>query len=531
VLFYKYLFLLYFFVSIPVGAQTTGVVQTMPQAGGVLRFAVVGEPANYDCHAQSSFSFIHAVRPHYSTLLAVDATKYPAVKGDLAASWSVSEDRLTYTFRLKSGVRFHDGAALTAEDVRASYERIRRPPPGATSVRAERYADIAAIETPDAQTVIFRLARPNNAMLLHFASPFDCIYRADKLKDDPKFPERNVLGSGPFVFEAHTPGVQWSARRHAQYHDKGRPYLDGYAALFMPRERMGRALAAGDIHAEFRGMAPVERERVAAAMGARAAVLESPWSCAMVVTFNAAKRPFNTGRVRRALSLAIDRWGASQTLSTVAMVRQVGGLSRPGSPLAMSEQELTTQPGFARDIEASRAQARKLLQDVGAAGLWFTLASRQSETLYGPVGDFLVEQWRQIGVTVLHERHAPRDFFGALQRDNPPFDAALDFACDHADEPNLQFARYLSHDRTATTFTHHTDRTLDTLFDRLSGEPDRRKRLELVREFERRALRLAYTVPVLWWHRAVVMDRNVRGWHITPSHYVGQDLADVWLAK
>ena len=200
---HKYLILLIFFVSLEVAAQTPPAVQT----GGVLKFVVVGEPANYDCHAQSSFSFVHAVRPHYSTLLAIDAAKYPAVKGNLAASWTVSEDRLTYTFKLKTGVRFHDGAALSADDIKASYERIRRPPPGVTSVRAERYADIASIDTPDAHTVVFKLSRPNNAMLINFASPFDCIYRAAKLNEDAKFPERNVLGTGPFVFEAHTPGA------------------------------------------------------------------------------------------------------------------------------------------------------------------------------------------------------------------------------------------------------------------------------------------------------------------------------------
>ena len=520
----NYLFLLCFFVIPWASAQ-------QPQSGGILKFAVVGEPTNYDCHAQSSFSFIHAVRPHYSTLLAMDAAKYPAVKGDLAAAWSVSEDRLTYTFKLKTGVRFHDGSALTSEDVRASYQRIRRPPPGVISARAERYADIASIETPDAHTVVFRLSRPNNAMLLNFASPFDCIYSAAKLKDDAQFPQRNVLGTGPFVFEAHTPGAQWGGRRYAQYHDQGKPYLDGYAAQFLPRESMVSALAAGDIHAEFRGLAPADRARVTSALGARAAVQESPWLCAMVVTFNTAKKPFNTGRVRRALSLAIDRWGGAQALSKVSMVRQVGGLMRPGSAMSLSAEELTAQPGFAKDIEGSRAQARQLLQDVGVADLSFTLTNRLSETLYGPVGDFLVDQWRLIGVTVRHERHPPRAFLDALQRENPPFDAALDFACDTADEPNLQLARYLSHDRSAANYGQHFDRTLDALFDRQAGEADRRQRYELIREFERRALRLAYIVPVLWWQRAVVMDRNVRGWHITPSHYIGQDLAEVWLAK
>jgi peptide/nickel transport system substrate-binding protein len=199
--------------------------------------------------------------------------------------------------------------------------------------------------------------------------------------------------------------------------------------------------------------------------------------------------------------------------------------------MSLPEQELIAQPGFAKDIEVSRAQARKLLQDAGVAELSFTLANRMSESLYGPIGDFLVEQWRQIGVTVRHERHEPRAFLNALQREDPPFDAAVDFACDYADEPNLQLARYLSHDRTSTNYSHHTDRMLDTLFDQQSGEADRRKRHDLVREFERRALRLAYSVPVLWWHRVVVMDHNVRGWNVTPSHYIGQDLAEVWLAR
>jgi len=526
-LLYKYLFLLCFFVMSGVGAQTP----SAPQSGGVLKFAVVGEPTNYDCHAQSSFSFVHAVRPHYSTLLAIDAAKYPALKGDIAASWTVSEDRLTYTFKLKTGVRFHDGSALTSHDVQASYERIRRPPQGVVSARAERYADISSIDAPDAHTVVFKLSRSNNAMLLNFASPFDCIYSAARLHADVKFPERNVLGTGPFVFDTHAPGAQWSGKRYAQYHETGKPYLDGYTAQFLPRSRMVDALAAGEIHAEFRGLAPADRARAVHALGSRAAVHESPWACAMVVTFNTAKKPFNTGRVRRALSMAIDRWGGVPALSKVSMVRQVGGLSRPGSAMSLSEQELTAQPGFSKDIEASRAQARKLLQEVGVAELSFTLINRLSDTLYGPVGDFLVAQWRQIGVTVRHEQYSPRAFLETLQRENPPFDAALDFACNYADEPNLQLARYLSHDRTATNYGQHFDRTLDNLFDRQSGEPDRRKRYELLRQFERRALRLAYVVPVLWWQRAVVMDRNVRGWHVTPSHYIGQDLADVWLAK
>ena len=93
--------------------------------GGELRFAVAAEPPNYDCHRNSSFAFVHPVRPHYNTLLKFDAANYPKVKGDLAESWTVSDDGLTYTFKLRRGVKFHDGSAFTSEDVKASSDRIR----------------------------------------------------------------------------------------------------------------------------------------------------------------------------------------------------------------------------------------------------------------------------------------------------------------------------------------------------------------------------------------------------------------------
>ena len=126
-----------------------------PVDGGVLKFAVGAEPPNYDCHAQTSFAFIHPVRPHYSTLLKFDAANYPKIVGDLAESWTVAKDGLTYTFKLRRGVKFHDGSAFSSEDIKATYDRIRKPPPGVLSVREEGYADISVIETPDPQTVVF----------------------------------------------------------------------------------------------------------------------------------------------------------------------------------------------------------------------------------------------------------------------------------------------------------------------------------------------------------------------------------------
>src|SRR5689334_10757208 len=145
-----------------------------PRPGGLLKFAVGAEPPNYDCHAQTSFAFIHPVRPHYNTLLKFDTEKYPAIKGDLAESWTVAKDGLTYTFKLHKGVKFHDGSTFSSEDIKATYERLRNPQGGVRSIRQASYADIASIETPDPLTVVFKLKRPNASMLTNFASPWDC---------------------------------------------------------------------------------------------------------------------------------------------------------------------------------------------------------------------------------------------------------------------------------------------------------------------------------------------------------------------
>ena len=521
--------LLALFLGAAAAVASGAMAAETPRPGGLLKFAVSAEPPNYDCHAQTSFAFIHPVRPHYNTLLEFDTAKYPAVKGDLAESWTVSKDGLTYTFKLRNGVRFHDGSTLTSEDIKATYERLRNPTGGARSVRQASYEDIDSISTPDPLTVVFRLKKRNASMLSNFASPWDCVYSAAKLKQDPRFPERNVLGTGPFTFVEHVAGSHWTGRRFDGYFRKGRPYMNGFIAIFIGGAPMVNALAAGEVLVEFRGHSPADRDRLVKALGDKAVVVETPWVCSLVVTFNTKKKPFDDVRVRQALNLAIDRWGGAQALSKVALVRHVGGILRPGYELAASEKELLAYPGFSRDINASRAEARKLLAAAGVPNLSFTLTNRNVAMPYTPVGVFLIDQWRQIGVTAKHEQLETRLYLAAQQRDKPTFDAALDFNCDFMDEPNLQLQKYLSHDRAAINYAQQTDRVLDGLFDQQSGELDRKKRYATIREFEKRALEQAYTIPTIWWHRIIVHHKPMKGWHITPSHYVGQDLSDVWL--
>src|SRR5262245_13355997 len=108
------------------GAAVTLSAQGAPRSVGELVFVVPAEPTSYDAHREETFALVHPAAPHYSTLLRVDPVDRTGTRivGDLAESWTVAKDGRTYTFKLRRGVRFHDGAELTARDVKASYDKI-----------------------------------------------------------------------------------------------------------------------------------------------------------------------------------------------------------------------------------------------------------------------------------------------------------------------------------------------------------------------------------------------------------------------
>src|SRR5882724_3066531 len=227
-----------------------------PKRGGILNFAVVANPPSYDCHAETTFSMVHPVTPHYSLLLKIDAANYPNVAGDLAESWSATSDGLAYTIKLHRNVKFHDGSPLTSADVKATYERIIRPPAGVVSARKSYYEDFGEIETPDEHTVVFKMKGPTAGVLELLASPFNCIYSAAKLKSSANYPAREIMGSGAFEFVEHVQGSHWVAKRFEVYFKPGQPYLDGFKAYFVKSTAIIPGLLGGQFDAEFRFRAP-----------------------------------------------------------------------------------------------------------------------------------------------------------------------------------------------------------------------------------------------------------------------------------
>ena len=117
------------------GLAPAAAVAETPKSGGTLTYAVTAEAPTYDCHATTTYAAVHVLAPHYSLLLKVDQDNYPKLKPDIAESWTISPDGLTYTFKIRQGVLFHDGTPLTSKDVKATLDRIRKPPAGIVSIR------------------------------------------------------------------------------------------------------------------------------------------------------------------------------------------------------------------------------------------------------------------------------------------------------------------------------------------------------------------------------------------------------------
>jgi peptide/nickel transport system substrate-binding protein len=511
------------------GLALPALAQETPKPGGTLRYSVSDDPASFDCHSANHFAALMRLAPHYSTLMRFKPGAYPEIEGDLAESYTVDQEKLTITFKIRSGVMFHNGTPLTAKDVAATYQRLAFPPEGVVSERLEAFRQIKSIEATDDTTVVFGLKAYDTSILGTFASPWNCVYSADLMASDPKYPTEVVMGSGPFVFDEFIAGSVWKASKFDGYFREGQPYLDALESYTMEGPAVGNAIQAGQIETDFRGVSPAARDNIKGALGDAVTVYQGPSLTHFLVTFNSEKAPFDDERVRRALNLAIDRWGGIAGLSQTTEMKYVGGIFMPNGQFSASEAELETYPGFSRDIEASRAEARALLKEAGQEGLKITLTVRNGPPILVDFGVFLADQWSQIGVSVTNNVVETPPWAAAIN--SGEFEAIVDIYSALREEPTEQMTKYLSYDVSARSAGRFTDRELDDLWTAQSTEEDTAARATMLRAFEKRLYEKSYSLPVVWLERNVVMASYLKGWTFNPSNFLYLDQSPTWLDK
>jgi peptide/nickel transport system substrate-binding protein len=506
-----------------------------PKYGGTLTFMIPADsPPSFDAQREETYATIHSAAPFYSTLIRINPDN-PGSTTDIVCDLCTempkpTEGGKTYTFTIRDDVKFHNGDKLTAEDVAASLNKIAFPPAGTLSPRSTDFMMVDKIEAPDEHTVVIHLKYATGAFLPALADPYNWIYQKKVLDQDVHWYEHNILGSGPFKFAGYDVGQEIRGVRNPGYYHKGLPYLDGFVGIYAPKQAVQLdAIRADRAATEFRGYPPAAIDQLKQELGDQIVVQQSDWNCTLGAWINHQKKPFDDVRVRRALTLAVDRWGSAEGLSKVSLMHTVGSLMFPGSPLAPTKAELESIAGFWPDIEKSRAEAKRLLTEAGAEGLTFELINRNVDQPYKYLGTWLVDQWNQIGLHVTQRVVPTGPWFAALR--SGEFSVSTGGNCHGIVNPVIDVQTWLSHSISSQNYGYYEDPQEDKIYDKMLHETDVAKQRTLAYQFDKRVLgEQVHYIHTYWWNRIVPLRSYVHGWKIGPSHYTNQDLSTIWLA-
>src|SRR5882672_1814993 len=339
-----------------------------PKRGGVLRMGIPNRAPHFDLHQSGTFFNLGTMACMFDNLIRHDPRDSgKTIIPDLAHSWEIAKDGKTYTFHLRKDVQFHDGAELTSEDVKATFDRIAKPPSGVSIPRSTLFAAVSEITAPDKYTVQFKLAEPRPAAFIMsaIASGWNGIVRKKTLEDNGYNLRRvvDIPGTGPFKSKRRVENEVWVMEKNPTYWNKGLPYLDGiefYHALpFSPE--LGSAILSNRVDYA-RIVDPVTARKAKATQGMSAtdfyqSVIQGTW-------MNNKKKPLDDPRVRRAIHLCLDRPVLVDVVKDVAPM-MMGGFIYPFSDFATPLDQLKKRPGYQEDTTAALKEAKALMTAAG----------------------------------------------------------------------------------------------------------------------------------------------------------------------
>ncbi|SEH02642.1 peptide/nickel transport system substrate-binding protein [Nonomuraea solani] len=299
------------FALVACGSDTVGTPAATgtPKSGGTLVLGENGdEPACLDPHQLSTTNTTVVGRPIFDSLLWQDAEG--DLKPWLASAWKVSDDGLTYTFTLREGVTFHDGAVWDAEALKANLDHMRDP--ATKSPLAAAYiAPYKDAKVVDARTLEVRLTSPYSAFLNVLAQSYLAMISPKQLKESPASTCEHPVGSGPFVFDKWTKGQSITYRKNPGYAwgpagRSGPAYLDRLEIRFLAEDATRyNALLSGEVNV-IDNTPPASVEDVKANPDLAFATIDRPGH-PFSVWLNTGRAPFGDAKVRQALTLAVDR--------------------------------------------------------------------------------------------------------------------------------------------------------------------------------------------------------------------------------
>ncbi|MFC5826422.1 ABC transporter substrate-binding protein [Nonomuraea insulae] len=519
-------------------AAGSGGATGAPKRGGTLVLGENGqEPTCLDPHGNSSSDGPVTTVPVSDSLVWFDADG--TIKPWLADSWQVSDDGLTYTFKLRQGVKFHDGAAWNAEALKVNFEHMKDPATKSPLAAAyiAPYKDAKVI---DEHTLEVRLSSPYSPFLDILAQGYLGMISPKQIKESPQSICEHPIGSGPFVLDKWTKGQSVTYHRNPDYNwgpasakHTGPAYLERLEIRFLTEDATRyNALAAGEADAiDFTPPQNVSDVKANPDLGFLTAIRPGH---PMAFWLNTSRAPFDDVKVRRALLAAVDRDSI------------IKGISFGEYQVAQGFVTSST-PGYAKGLAGTIAHdpaaADKLLDEAGWTARdkdGIRLKDGRRLTAYFPIAANFPAQRMQIAVQT---QAAARKIGLDIQLQTPPEQELSDrsikgdydltsglWATNTADVLWIQYSskNITTDERRGQNVARLSDGKLDDLLEKARRSTGQAERTELYNQAQARLLELVPAIPFYDDPRPVAYQKKVRDLSFTPA-YPSPYFYDTWL--
>ncbi len=505
------------------------------KSGGTLRMPLRENPSSASLNEESSIGSLQPFMAVYNNLVIFDQQERIArpetIKPDLATEWSWSPDNTVLTLKLRQGVKWHDGKPFTSADVQCTWDTItgKRDSHWRKNSHKEWYENLKEVTVAGPYEVRFTLKRPQPSFLSFLASGWSAVYPCHV---DGRVMRQKPIGTGPFKV------VEWRANdvirlvKNRDYWKPGRPYLDAIEWRIMPSQAT-RVLSFISGQFDMSGNSDVTANtfKDVRAQLPKAICETTASNVTSVILINHKAPPFDSPKVRRAISLAIDR---SEFLKTHKSDARAGGIvmSPPHGVWGLKPEQLATVPGFGKDIERNRAEARKLMAEAGYGPnnkLKTTYIVRASSPLFLVNGSLVADQLRTIYIEGEIEQKEYTVHTGAILKG--AYTLSYHNTGAAVDDPDVVFYEGYSC-ASPRNYTKYCNREVEAKIDEQSATVDPVKRKQMVQALD---LHLQKDVARV----ALYQHMNTACWHPYVKGYLRSSngiythnrLEDVWLDK
>ncbi len=522
---------------IPTLAFATGVGTAQAQkSGGTLRVQQFNNPPSASIHEESTVATIFPFMPVFNNLVLYDQhvpqNSLDSVRPELAESWTWNEDGTKLTFKLREGVKWHDGKPFSAADVKCTFDmllekgedrKLRRNP------RKIWYHNVLDIAPDGDHEVTFTLRRRQPALLALLASGQSPIYPCHV---PPAEMRTKPIGTGPFKMADFRQNEAIVLEKNPDYWREGRPYLDKieYQIIASRSTRM-LSFIAGQHDMTFpTDVSPALLKDIQAqAPAAQCTTRLNNNATNVIVNFDAP--PFDNAELRRAMALSMDRGAFNQIINEGQ--GGIGGalLPPPMGQWGLPKEMLEGLPGYGSDVEKSRAEGRAIMEKLGYGPdnrLKVKVITRNIPSYRDPAVVFL-DQLASVYIDGELEIIESGVYYNTITAKR--FVLALNMTGSAVDDPDQHFYENYACD-SLRNYNGYCNRELEELFEQQSMEVDQKKRREIVWEIDRK-LQEDVARPTLYhpvgtgcWHPQV---KNYTI-HIN-SIYNGWRFEDIWLDR